>query len=99
MKLVITDYAIAHLVESVQLTTGDMNLERKEALVESVIREADRLLMFPNAGQVEELMGIRPHIYRRLVVGNFKIIYRIEGEMIYVTDIFDTRQDPKRMRG
>ena len=44
-------------------------------------------------------MDSTPFEYRRLVVGNFKIIYRIEGEVIYVTDTFDARQDPKRMQG
>ncbi len=99
MKLVITDYAIAHLVESVELTGKHMSLERRDALIEKVIRGTDRLLDFPKAGQVETLMDSRPFEYRRLVVGNFKIIYRIDGEMIYVTDIFDARQDPQRMRG
>jgi plasmid stabilization system protein ParE len=99
VKLVITDHAIAHLVESVELTGKDMSLERREALVEKVLRETDRLLEFPKGGQVEQLMDSRPFEYRRLVVGNFKIIYRIDGEVIYVTDIFDARQDPRRMRG
>jgi hypothetical protein len=46
-----------------------------------------------------DLDGRQKFVYRRLVVGNFKVIYRIEKDLIYVTDIFDARQDPKRMRG
>lgn len=38
MKLVITDYAIAHLVESIELTGKNMSLERRDALIEKVIR-------------------------------------------------------------
>lgn len=35
--------------------------------------------------------------HRRLVVGHFKIIYRILPGEIIVLDIFDSRQDPDRM--
>ena len=30
---------------------------------------------------------------------HYKIIYRVVGEYIYVTDIFDSRQDPDKMKG
>ena len=76
-----------------------MSLERREALVSKIFKEAERLVKYPRAGQVEPLMEGMRFEYRRLVVGNFKIIYRIDGEWIRITDIFDTRQDPKRMRG
>jgi plasmid stabilization system protein ParE len=37
--------------------------------------------------------------HRRVIVGPFKIIYRITPKQIVVTDIFDSRRDPKRMKG
>jgi len=37
--------------------------------------------------------------HRRLVQSHYKIIYRIEGNTIYITDIFDSRQDPAKMKG
>jgi mRNA-degrading endonuclease RelE of RelBE toxin-antitoxin system len=37
--------------------------------------------------------------HRRLIVGNYKIIYLIEDDVVYISDIFDTRQDPKKMNG
>jgi len=37
--------------------------------------------------------------HRRAIEGHFKIIYRVEGETIYVTDFFDSRQDPAKMKG
>jgi hypothetical protein len=37
--------------------------------------------------------------HRRLVESHYKIIYRVVGEYIYVTDIFDSRQDPDKMKG
>lgn len=99
MELKVSDYAIAHLVESVELTLGKASVEKREEVIDSVLEETRRLLQWPNAGQVEIWMEGREHVYRRLVVGNFKVIYRVEDETIYVTDIFDARQDPRMMKG
>jgi len=99
MELKITDFAIAHLVESVELTMAGASLEKREEVIDRVLEETRTLVVWPHAGQVEIWMEGRTFVYRRLVVGNFKVIYRIEKDLIYVTDIFDGRQDPKRMRG
>ena len=37
--------------------------------------------------------------HRRIVTDHYKIIYRIEDQVIYITDIFDTRQNPGKMKG
>jgi len=62
-----------------------------------MIDGAHYLLSYPRAGQLEVRRsdGLE---YRRWVVGHFKIIYRIDGERIIITDIFDSRQDPRNMR-
>ncbi len=51
-------------------------------------------------GAFEELLatpadGIR---YRRVIAGHFKIIYRVVDDVVLVSDIFDSRQDPANMR-
>lgn len=99
MELKITDYAMMRLVESVELTLGSASMEKREEVIDHVLEETRRLIQWPRAGQVEIWLAGRDHEYRRLVVGNFKIIYRIEADVIHVTDIFDARQDPNRMRG
>ena len=99
MKLEYAIEAIQNLEESLDVTCAGMSFERREALVTRIFKDAERLIKYPRAGQVEALMEGMRYEYRRLVVGNFKIIYRIDGDLINVTDIFDARQDPKRMRG
>lgn len=50
-------------------------------------------------GQVEETIEIPNLIYRySLVKKHFKVIYRIEKKTIYVTDFFDTRQSPSKIK-
>ena len=49
--------------------------------------------------QEEEYLSYLNQGHRRLIEGHFKIIYRIEGDNVYITDFFDTRQDPAKMKG
>lgn len=53
----------------------------------------------PGGGQFEEGLEHLGLDHRRLLVGHFKIIYRVIGKTILVTDIFDSRRDPKGMKG
>jgi plasmid stabilization system protein ParE len=62
-----------------------------------ILDAAEGLKQFPRGVQEEEYLAHLGLGHRRLVVGHYKVIYRIEGETIYVTDIFDTRQDPSKM--
>lgn len=52
----------------------------------------------PLIGAVEENLAILKQGHRYLVVGNYKIIYRIIQHDIYITDIFDCRQNPQKMK-
>jgi hypothetical protein len=50
-------------------------------------------------GQKEKYLEHLGQSHRRIIEGHYKIIYRIEEEVIYITDIFDTRQDRTKMKG
>jgi len=34
--------------------------------------------------------------HRSIIRGNYKIIYKIKQKKVFITDIFDTRQDPDK---
>ena len=61
--------------------------------------KTDKLLTNPSMGQQEEYLEHLGLGHRRVIDGNYKIIYRVEGENIYITYIFDSRQDPAKMKG
>jgi len=69
-------------------------------LVEGIISEAEKLCEQPLIGQIEELLSERTEGFRYLVHRNYKIIYWINREMnrIEIADIFDTRQNPLKMK-
>ena len=98
MELRITEYAIAHLVESVEVTLHQASPDKRGEVVDQVLRELEQLARWPRGGQVEPWLAGADHEYRRWVIGHFKVIYRIEKDTILITDIFDSRQDPRRMK-
>ncbi len=69
-------------------------------LVRNIIKEPDRLIMEPFLGQEEHLLKNRKISYRYLIFKNYKIIYSVdrENEWIKIADVFDTRQNPTKIK-
>ena len=38
-------------------------------------------------------------LFYKPYTGYFKIIYKVEKGAVYITDFFDSRQDPEKMKG
>lgn len=96
MKIIYTDFAknslnnhLLFLIE--QGASTDKILEMQDG----IFAKANMLSANPYLGQVEEYILDKKH--RRLIEGNYKIVYRFEKDIIYITDIFDARQDPQKM--
>ncbi|MEL7004422.1 MAG: type II toxin-antitoxin system RelE/ParE family toxin [Bacteroidota bacterium] len=101
MKVVYTAQSIKSLEESLFFL-----IEERKVPIQKVIEIKDRLLdqtdslsLSPYKGQKEEYLRHLNEDHRRLVEGHFKIIYKIEKEIIYIIDFFDSRQDPMSMKG
>lgn len=99
MKLVYTDKAIESLQEVLEFLSPKVNLEKLTQIRDEILDKADTLMKHPYLGQEEEYLEHLQMGHRRLVQSHYKIIYRIEGNTIYITDIFDSRQDPAKMKG
>lgn len=70
-----------------------------DRIVAEIWEHIDIVLQYPLGGQLEEDLAELGRQHRRMVCGHFKIIYFVEGEDLYVTDIFDSRQDPGKIKG
>lgn len=70
-----------------------------QTLVNEIIDISLTLEFNAFGGQKEELLSERPENFRYLIFKNYKIIYWIEEErqIIYVSTLFDTRQNPKNL--
>ena len=68
-----------------------------DKIVDSIFSRAQQLRKFPLSGQKEEFLKNANKEHRYIVEGNHKIIYRISGSIVYITDVFDTRQNPQKI--
>ncbi len=99
MKLLYTDQAIDSLNEALNFIAPKVAYDKLLEIRTKILDKADTLLLRPNQGQEEPYLAHLKLEHRRLIEGNYKIIYRIVGEIIYITDIFDTRQETSKMKG
>ena len=66
-------------------------------IISSIFSRAKQLQEFPLSGQEEEFLKKTNKEHRYIVEGNYKIIYRISGSVVYISDVFDTRQNPQKI--
>lgn len=99
MKLVYTEQALKNLQEVLEFIVQESSVTEARKVRDTLLEKADLLIKNPELGQKEEYLDHLGLSHRRIVESHYKIIYRIIGEAIYVTDIFDTRQDPDKMKG
>lgn len=64
----------------------------------NIFHATKQIIKRPLIGAVEENLINFRRDHRYIVVGNYKIIYRIIEKDIYITDIFDCRQNPQKMK-
>jgi len=66
-----------------------------EDIVRKILNEPKILKKgFEYIGAVDD---INPK-YRRLIVGNYKILYSVQDSNIYINAIFDCRQNPEKLK-
>lgn len=101
MKLVFTEQAQRSMNTSFLflLEEQEVSADKIEQFRSRIRLSARQLLKNPHLGQREARLEHLQKDHRRLIEGNFKIIYFIEQETVFITDIFDTRQNPKKMKG
>ncbi|HNW52425.1 MAG TPA: type II toxin-antitoxin system RelE/ParE family toxin [Prolixibacteraceae bacterium] len=99
MKLVYTEQSLVSLEEALSFIAPKVSYEKLIEIRDKILDAADTLLLQPLLGQSEPYLDHLNLGHRRLVIGQYKIIYRIIEEVIYITDIFDSRQDPIKMKG
>ncbi len=98
MKLFYTEQSLGSLQECLDFFPSEVPAEKVNEIRDRILTKIDKLLANPYIGQQEEYLEHLNKGHRRLIEGNYKIIYRVQGEDIYITDIFDSRQDPAKMK-
>ncbi|NJL77296.1 MAG: type II toxin-antitoxin system RelE/ParE family toxin [Saprospiraceae bacterium] len=75
-------------------------VEHHEAkqMIQSIVNHVDVLETQPQIGQKEPYLLHLKRTYRRLIKEHYKIIYSFRNNKVYIHCIFDTRQNPKKMK-
>jgi len=97
-KIFITDYAKQQLKSIYEYHKNNVNLDTAKKISVSILSQLKYLAKNPLMFQIEENLAELNLSHRRLIIGNYKIIYRIEDDIVYITDIFDTRQNPTKIK-
>ena len=97
MKVIITDHAKFKLKDIYQYYKNIVSSKIAGKVKKDIINKTLSLNKFPFKGPLEENLKDLNEELRYLVAGNYKIIYYIYQNSIYIIDIFDTRQDPGKM--
>jgi plasmid stabilization system protein ParE len=99
MKLVYTEQALESLEEALDFIAPKVTHKKLMQIRDKILDKADTLLLNPLEGRKEPYLEHLGLEHRHLIESHIKIIYRVIGEYIYITDIFDSRQNPDKMKG
>ncbi len=100
-RVVITERSLHRLEDTLAFYINDLKIP-KEKVIEiknTLLLKAKQLALNPFKGQLDPYLKKLNKGHRRLIAGNFKIIYRLDKEIIYITDFFDSRKSPSSMSG
>jgi len=69
-------------------------------LYNSILDDVDRLEINPYIAAIEPLLDENPKSYRSLITGKrkIKIVYYVENETVFISRIWDCRQNPKKLK-
>ena len=78
---------------------GRGSLKKGRKTVREILYRAGELEHNPELGPIEENLSHMKQGHRSLLVGTlYKIVYLIAAPVILITDVFDVRQDPEKMK-
>ena len=89
MKIIWSPLSLERIVEISENISADKP-GASVKWVESVFNEVERLKKFPQSGRVVSEIN-RPNI-REILLGNYRIIYRLEKESIFILTVRHDKQ-------
>lgn len=100
LKLYWTEFSKNELEKIFEYYKNKVGITQAKKLINEIYIETLELKKQPKIGQVEEQLKDRNQEFRYLVIKNYKIIYWINEEkmQIEIFDVFDTRQNPIKIK-
>lgn len=71
-------------------------VNRVKSFRQEVDQTINMIVRHPNVGSIDPLFDDRPKTYRSVIIsGLSKMVYFIDGDIIYIAAFWDCRQEPK----
>jgi plasmid stabilization system protein ParE len=97
VKIEISDFAKQQLTDIFNYYSKEVSEDTASKLINKIIDAIEELERLPSIGTKEPLLEKIKLNHKYIVAGNYKIIFRFKAEIIYITDIFDCRQNPSKI--
>jgi plasmid stabilization system protein ParE len=98
MKVVWTKFALNALFEVFTYYKTNVGLTIAVNIRNNILSSVRQLQNYPLSCAKEEFLEDMGEGHRCLIRGNYKIIYKIVNEQVFITDVFDTRQNPVKIK-
>jgi plasmid stabilization system protein ParE len=98
MKIKITEKVEERLKEIYLYYKREASIAIAKRIKDDILKRIKTLKDYKELGPIDEHLVKLGLDHRKLTEGNYKIVYRIEKNIIFITDIFDSRQDPNRQK-
>lgn len=100
LEIIWSEFAEKQLDEIFEYYTENVNIRVGRKVLRNLLKAPEQLKSSPFIGQTENLLTERKNSYRYLIHKNYKIIYSVDPEdgFIKIADIFDTRQNPEKIK-
>ncbi|MEO8252782.1 MAG: type II toxin-antitoxin system RelE/ParE family toxin [Flavobacterium sp.] len=99
-KVIWSNFAESELDKIFKYYIEKANKKVAKNILKNILAEPNRLLQNSEMFQIEDLLIDREDDYRYIVYDNYKIIYSVDIELklIKIADVFDTRQNPIKIK-
>ncbi|HED06727.1 MAG TPA: type II toxin-antitoxin system RelE/ParE family toxin [Ignavibacteria bacterium] len=98
LKVFWTDTALEQLENIFDYYKVNVSINIAKKIIKQIVNKTIQLEKTPRIGQKEPLLESRKNEYRYLVIDNYKIIYWIDNNFVKIATVFDTRQNPTRLK-
>lgn len=98
MQVIIADSALGRIKKIHSYYYKKASAKIAQKIIDDIFSAIRLLEKQTLAWQEEEYLKKLRKGHRRIIAGNYKIIYRVFDDTILVTDVFDSRRNPKRMK-
>lgn len=94
-RLIWTRLALRRLRDTYTYIRDNQSDQAAKMVVNKLLQRPNVLLQHPLVGAKEPLLAGKKYEYRRLLQWNWKLVYRVEGDTIYIVTLVHMAQDLK----